>query len=183
MSFLQVWKKGPYEIELYDKPPFVRIVAENTNDFTISHLSYVVKYLSALFTIQATAGTLYLPANMSSSLSENEKQAVQEKVFRILSRAVNKQAGEISMSFPFIGQGAPSYKEKMVIIPELEQAFSISIPDEHWQSFETVGQLVDYIEKRIIIERSSGNQNSKVRKDWQDIKDSFPTRSRPVYKY
>jgi hypothetical protein len=60
----------------------------------------------------------------------------------------------------------------------------MKIPDEHWHSFETVGQLVDYIGKGIIIGRSiNSNTVSTGRRDWQDIKDSFSYATRPQYKY
>ncbi len=183
LSVLQIWKQAQFEIVLDDKSPFIHIAAHDACDFSIPRLSYAMDYLSSFFANQAFAGTLALPSGIPSSLSTKENKDVQEKVFAIIGKVMNRQRGEISMNSPMSGKGAPTYREKISIIGELEQTFSMMIPDEHWQYFETVGQLTDYIEKRIIVERSSGNEPSKSRRDWQAIKDSFPQGNRPAYKY
>lgn len=183
LSFLQVWQKGPYEIEVRDKPPFVSI-AHRSKSSLVSHLYYVMNDLFSFFSRDALAGMLYLPSSkLSSSLSDNEKTEIQEKVLRIISKSLNKPLRKISMNTPLTGQGAPSNSEKILFISELENAFTLKIPDEHWQAFETVGQVVDYIKKRIILQKNSNNKNSNAGKDWEAIKNSYPTKSRPAYKY
>lgn len=55
------------------------------------------------------------------------------------------------------------YDQRMQLIKAIEQQFQITIPDEHWQQMETVGQLVDYVEKRRQLERSRPATQAAVR--------------------
>ncbi|MFH0783924.1 MAG: acyl carrier protein [Pseudomonadota bacterium] len=178
-NVLDIWKKGT--IKLIMGKSDIHIAA---NEFGDTAASFVMSALSDLHLLKisiAQAGMLSLPAT-DTTITPEEKKNIRDSVISTVSatNGVNKES--LDDSFPLSGGNAPSYTQRIKIIDSLEKKFGLKIPDEHWKSLSTIGQLIDYIQKRQQLNISLQKQNPKsVPKNWQDIQQSLPPAQRPNY--
>jgi len=179
LSVLQVWKKGSHKLEIIRNPPSVKIASSRDRSKMFSQIFYAFSRRPSIEFAQALAGELQLPPKTaSSSLTAAEKGHIQKSVTDHVSRITGKKPNEVGPAFPLTGAKAPPYVQRIQIIGALEKEFNLMIPDEHWKSIDTVGQLIDYIEKRQTIVKSK----PQLLREWQDIQQSFPADQRPVFK-
>jgi len=179
LSLLQVWQKGPHKLEITNSPPFIKIVSSVDSSKIGPRISIAFSHWLSIKSTQALAGELQLPPNvMATSLTNAEKVRIRSSVIDVVSKIIGKKASEIGSNYSLTGDKAPTYVQRIQIIEALEKEFNLMIPDEHWKSLETTGQLIDYVEKRQILLKSK----QELPKDWQGIQQSFPPEERPRFK-
>jgi len=179
LSLLQVWQKGPHKLEITDNPPSIKIVSSVDSGKLAPWFSYAFSHWLSIKSTQALAGELQLPPNaMVLSLTSAEKARIRSSVIDVVSKITGKRPNEIGPDYSLTGEKAPTYVQRIQIIEALEKEFNLMIPDEHWSSLDTTGQLIDYVEKRQIILKSKQD----LPKDWQGIQQSFPPEERPKFK-
>jgi hypothetical protein len=179
LSLLEVWQKGPHKLEITNNPPSIKIVSSGGSGKLSSRIFYAFNEWLSIQSTQALAGELQLPPSTTfSSLTQAEKEHIRTSVIGHVSRIIGKKPNEVGLNFSLTGTKAPTYIQRIQIIKALENEFNLMIPDEHWKSIETVGQLIDYIEKRQIIFKSK----QQLPEDWQGIQKSFPAEKRPEFK-
>jgi hypothetical protein len=179
LSVLEVWQKGSHKLEITNNPPSIKIVSGGGSGKLPSRIFCAFNKWLSIQSTQALAGELQLPPTATfPSLTRTEKAQIQKSVIDHISRITGKRTNEIGLNFSLMGTRAPTYLQRIQIIEALEKEFNLMIPDEHWKSIETVGQLIDYIEKRLIILKSK----QELPKDWQGIQKSFPAQERPEFK-
>jgi len=134
----------------------------------------------------ARAQTIHLPDASKARelpLPAPERQTIQSEVEVAYAKAAGKPAGGVGPSSPLTdGERGLTYFQRIQLVTSLERTFGLTIPDEHWQQMTTLGQLVDYVEKRKQIERALPPREKASARTWPEIQQSFPVDARPVYK-
>ncbi|MDJ1470018.1 acyl carrier protein [Cytophagaceae bacterium DM2B3-1] len=74
---------------------------------------------------------------------------VQEKVTEMLVEKLNIEPSQVTPTANFIKDLGIDSLDYIELIMEFEQAFDIRIPDTEGEQLKTVGQAVDYIEKKL----------------------------------
>jgi len=179
LSLLEVWQKGSHKLEITNNPPSIKIVSSGGSGKLPSRIFCAFNKWLSIQSTQALAGEVQLPLSTTfPSLTQAEKEHIRTSVIGHVSRIMGKKPNEVGLKFSLTGTKAPTYTQRIQIIDALEKEFNLMIPDEHWKSIETVGQLIDYIEKRQIIFKSK----QQLPEDWQGIQKSFPAEERPEFK-
>jgi acyl carrier protein len=107
----------------------------------------------------AAAGVLQVPPDARASSEELSR--VQREVVKAVSQVTGRDAADITPGFPLAGAAAPSYVQRIEIVSRLERSFSVRIPDEHWNFLMTVGELVDYLQKRVAYRSPAGTPTQR----------------------
>jgi len=116
--------------------------------------------------------TPVLPCSTGSQ--ERLMPGVKEAVYSALSRFVPE--GQIS---PELSLSAPStsYFQRIDIITMLENKYKLRIPDEHWTNLNTVGELVQYMNTRLILQNELKQKGLKQTEqdtpNWQAIQQMY----------
>jgi len=75
--------------------------------------------------------------------------SIEEKVIEIISEQLNVKLDEIKDSSELVGDLGADSLDAVEIVMEVEEAFEIEISDEDADKFKTVGDIVNYITRRI----------------------------------
>ena len=158
-------------VDLNSHPRIKRIIATNKQE------SFIARTASLVLG-NASAGELIIPKelNLPSSTPSEVKQ-LQQRTIKIISNASSKPVEtltpgskvEWSTGFPLI--------VRMRITEGLEKEFGFPIPVEHWQSFQTVGEITDYVGKRVPLEKAYDSGSG----GWATYMKTFPTGSQPRF--
>lgn len=83
-----------------------------------------------------------------------------------------------------IGRGSGlRYIQRIQLIEDVELEFDFKIPDEHWQSISTVGELEDYVFSRKELEEVNPQMRVLGKTpDWSAVQKIFPQGGMPVFK-
>lgn len=143
--------------KLIINPSGVEIASNIPGNALSSKILTALGQLITFETHDALAGGLQLPHELQNSLTTPEARVEKEQITRDVIKAINevtnRNMADITPIFPLNGVGAPKYVERIVIIQILERKFRFSIPDEHWNYLNTVEELADYIQKKILLNR------------------------------
>lgn len=190
----QVWRGNFKEIQIRNQQPYVQIAATAAETHTANRS--IVSYLFP----PAVAAQLVLPSAVpTAALARVDSDAVKARVFETIASTTKKPLDAIKDNSPWNRDGGPTYVQKISIIDQLERAYSMRIYDEHWKSMDNVGQLIDYIQKRIVLQKTLPREiaestnaplsdrrpaSAPVEKvpDWATIQQSLPVNQRPVFK-
>lgn len=74
--------------------------------------------------------------------------SVEEKVTGIVSEQLGVAIEEISRSSSFIDDLKADSLDVVELVMSFEDEFGITIPDEDYEKIKTVGDAIDYIEKK-----------------------------------
>jgi len=74
---------------------------------------------------------------------------VREQVINLISEQLNVKLDEIKDSSELVGDLGADSLDAVEIVMEVEEAFEIEISDEDADKFKTVGDIVNYITRRI----------------------------------
>ena len=74
---------------------------------------------------------------------------VREQVINLISEQLNVKLDEIKDSSELVGDLGADSLDAVEIVMEIEEEFEIEIPDEDADKFKTVGDIVNYITRRI----------------------------------
>jgi acyl carrier protein len=75
---------------------------------------------------------------------------VQQKVSAILTEKLGIEPSQITPSANFLKDLGIDSLDYIELIMEFEQVFNIRIPDTEGEQIRTVGQAVEYIEKKLV---------------------------------
>jgi acyl carrier protein len=99
----------------------------------------------------AFAAELRLPEG-ANPISTAQAGEIRKDVLTIVSRESAKPMDQLRPSTEFTwGNGFP-YITKIRIVDSLEAKYHFQIPDSHWQAFRTVDDVVDYTQKRVVLD-------------------------------
>jgi hypothetical protein len=110
----------------------------------------------ALGVTRANAGTLVLPEGVNP-IEGSEAQAVKSEVGSIVRKEANKST--MNEKTEFTSTNGFPYTTKIRIVDPIERKYKFQIPDDHWQSLQSVGDLVDYAQKRVALEKVKPSNN------------------------
>jgi acyl carrier protein len=89
------------------------------------------------------------------SVDEVDVQAIENKVFEIISEQMGVDKSEITRQTSFINDLNADSLDTVELVMEFEDGFDMSIPDEEAEKIQTVGAAVDYI---VNVIQSKGKQ-------------------------
>ncbi len=178
------WFKDMFQVEVTDKPPNVQLSAREDNKRLLPRLYSVLDQMFSSRTSSAEAGELVLPRDMSSpEMDTGEIEYIKNEIIKTVSNISGKELSMVTPSSRLIADIKVTYVQRIKIIKDLERKFNLQIPYEHWNYLHTVTELVDYIQKRKIIEKTEGHGPSGEKPlDWQLIQQKAPIEKRPVFK-
>ncbi len=76
-----------------------------------------------------------------------DEQEVQEKVISIVAEQMGVDKGEINRDTNFVNDLNADSLDTVELVMEFEDEFETSIPDEHAEKIQTVGQAIEFIIK------------------------------------
>ena len=74
---------------------------------------------------------------------------IEEKVTQIVSEQLSVDKSELSRETSFVNDLNADSLDTVELVMELEDEFNLSIPDEDAEKLKTVGEAIDYIQKRV----------------------------------
>jgi acyl carrier protein len=174
----QLWTRDLFRVIVSENPPAVKVVASlGSRPIASVSLAALLQKIPTIAPNRAWAGNLQLPSNLSSTrIDPAESKRVREKVIQTVAAVTGKDIRRISLDSPLTGASAPTFVQRIEIIQRLEREFQIKIPDEHWNYINTVGELVDYVEKRQLLEKKGGSVAAQPSTPARNIQ------QRPVFK-
>lgn len=162
----------------------VKFVSKNKDE---NKDDVITKCLNMIFPRESHAGILIAPGKYSNNdKNESLKNNVRETILTLIKNNVNNPEAVTGVDFQLKGDRAPNYVEKISIVQSIEEKYNLQIPDAHWQSFLTVGELIDYVTKRLLLAdepASNSRMPQSSQKSWKELQESFPINERPVFKY
>lgn len=182
VSVSDVWFARSHRIEVLADKPFIKLATTNTQSTFTSALIAASQWLVS----SAYAQSIVLPNTArvtNAQLPAAEKSEIQSEVERTFSKIVGTPSSAVGLNSPLAGSGSRlTYVQRIQLVTTLERKYKMKIPDEHWQQMGTVGQLVDYMQKRKQIERVLPTDVSGNTKTWAQIQQSFPAEAKPIYR-
>ena len=74
---------------------------------------------------------------------------IEEKVIQIVSEQLGVDKKEISRDTSFVNDLNADSLDTVELVMELEDEFDLTIPDEEAEKLKTVGEAIDYIQKKL----------------------------------
>ena len=103
--------------------------------------------------------------------SAETDEVLKNEVFKIVSEIVPRPLDQVSNDTP-LGFPTISYFRRIEIVSALESRNNMRIPDEHWKNLKTVGELVQYIQVRRILQETVA-QGKEAPPDWESVQKMF----------
>jgi hypothetical protein len=148
----QLWTQDVINVAVKSDPAGVRLVSRPRSDTLLAGLGDWLRIVTT-----ATAGELELPASARQQAMDPAAQhRVEQDVLRVVTHITGRPA---DLQSPLTGTGAPSYERRIAIVQQIETRFKLLIPDDHWAHLNTVGELVDYVQKRAAYQRWQGDSS------------------------
>jgi acyl carrier protein len=98
-------------------------------------------------------------------------ESLRNEIFKAVSAITHRSLEEVSSDTPFAFPTI-SYFQRIEIISALEGKNNMRIPDEHWKNLKTVGELVQYIRARRILQETVA-QGKEAPPDWESVQKMF----------
>lgn len=76
-------------------------------------------------------------------------QEIEQKIFEIVAKKLDIEQSKIKLESHFINDLGADSLDTVELIMEIEDAFSISIPDEDAQGIQLVKDAVGYVRKKL----------------------------------
>jgi acyl carrier protein len=157
-SWLDQWTHDAFRLAVTANPPGVGVVSARASAGP-SQIRVALARAVRWLVPDAAAGVLQVPPDARASAEELSR--VQREVVKTVSQVTGRDAGDITPGFPLVGASAPSYVQRIEIVGRLERTFSVRIPDEHWNFLLNVGELVDYLQKRVAYRSPAGEPTQR----------------------
>jgi acyl carrier protein len=182
LSTVEIWVRKHHRIEVLLEKPFVRLTAAGEGRGVARVITGLLEWLAS----PAVAQSIHLPRSsraQEARLPPAEKTAIQATVESTYAKVAGKAAADVGPTSPLAdGDRGLTYLQRIQLVTSLERIYGFTIPDEHWQPMSSVGQLIDYLEKRKQIQQALPARDKSVARSWPEIQQSFPIEDRPIYK-
>ncbi len=76
-------------------------------------------------------------------------EEIKQKVFDIVSEQMNVEKSEIRLETSFVNDLNADSLDTVELVMELEDEFSMNIPDDEAEKLQTVGQAIEYIQSQL----------------------------------
>lgn len=127
------------------------------------------------------SGTAPIPAAAGDAPDE-VPEPILNSVRELVAKAIGANVSEVSPSFPFSAAGRLDYIKRIQVIESVEQHYNLKIPDKHWRSLSTVGELAEYLYDRKRLEGEfPAVKQSKNPHDWYEIQQKLPVDLKPIF--
>lgn len=77
------------------------------------------------------------------------QEEIEKKIIEIVGKQLGIEKANIKRESSFVNDLGADSLDTVELVMEIEEAFSVSIPDEDAQKMQTVGDAIDYIAKRV----------------------------------
>jgi hypothetical protein len=124
----------------------------------------------------ASAGELLLPRGVAP-IEKPEAKKVKTEVQGIVGREAKKPLGSLSEKTELTSTNGFPYTVKIRIVEAIEKKYGFRIPDDHWQSFRSVGEVIDYTQKRIALDKVEPSKDIT----WPAYQNKAQTPSAPLF--
>ncbi len=105
-----------------------------------------------------------------------------DSVREIVAEAMGTPVSGVDADFSFGAKSRLSYVRRIQVIENVENIYDLKIPDGHWQSFVTVGDLGEYVyDRKRLEEEFPAVKQSKNPHDWYEIQQKLPQHLKPVF--
>lgn len=152
IPFARMMTDDQLDFEVKSNPRSV-VLTENVADLPGGfRVSQWVRSLPDLIPVHAAE--LRLPDDVRP-IAESEAVQVNDRVLSIISNASGKPLSSLSDRTELTLTNGFSSMVKIRVVDAIEKTYRFKIPDEHWQSFRSVGEVVDYTRKRLALEKVS----------------------------
>ena len=124
----------------------------------------------------ANAAEIMLPQGVAP-IERPEAKKVKDEVRGIIGREAKKPLGSLSEKTELTSTNGFPYTVKIRIVEAIEKKYGFRIPDDHWQSFRSVGELVDYTQKRIALDKVEPSKDV----NWPAYQNKVQTQGAPLF--
>lgn len=186
------WFRDVVKVVLSDNPPIIEV--EPRFAVIDSAIDYFSRSARDRFTNRAYAGMLQKNPGLSSGWAvapagqpptswkkhaRTKAQKTKRAIQKIVSGITGIPSPAIADGFKLRRNPKLNFRKRVQIISGVEKQFGFRIPDEHWRSIKSVGELTTYV-----LDRQKIYQQFEVKKipDWYKYLRQIPERERPVYK-
>ncbi len=170
-----------FRIVIDKNDPYVFLETRNINStFPLKILEAIVQ-LFGFKPSTAYAGELNLPPSMWRTPDPFQENYIRETVFNTVSKFTGVPTVLITEEFPLFSNSTTTYIQQIQIVNSIENEFKFIIPDEHWKNLESVAEIVDYVQKRVILQDYMVEQGLNTPSDWPSIQQSFPSNQIPIF--
>ncbi|HKB81661.1 MAG TPA: acyl carrier protein [Burkholderiales bacterium] len=154
LSFKRITGPGELEFEVKFDPPSVNVVAGEFTDAGRTGRS-LASLLGGI--AYADAAELKLPEG-TIRLEKAQAGEIKQEVVNIVAREAKKPGATLNSSTEFTWANGFPYTVKISIVDAIERKFGFRVPDEHWQTFRTIGEVVDYTQKRVALDKFKSSE-------------------------
>ena len=139
-----------------------------------------------LFAGSAQAGVLEYGKDQVYELDPKAEQAFRAQVFeevrKVISGVTKGSMADLKIDTRLDREHGFGYVQRIQVVKKLESAYDITIYDEHWREFRTIGDLTDYIADRKDFEKVAKLSESLSKShDWAEIQQAVPEGSKPKF--
>lgn len=181
---MDIWKKiwsNEFRVTVSSEEPRLKIELVARTEHSI--LKGIVRLANAL--IATASAELFLPATIKPEVVRDvakEKKSVDSEILQAYVKAAGTSAPDNLAAVPIVGKSGLSYVERIDMISGIEAKLDIKIPDQHWKSFRTLGEISDYVIKRKALEANDSKFRVNQSNDWADIEVNSPAEQRPQFR-
>lgn len=186
------WFRDVVKVVLSDNPPIIDVEPRFAAiDSAVDNFSRIAR---DLFANRAYAGMLQKnpgsprgravapvarPPTLWKKHARTEAQKTRRAIQNIISGITGIPSQAIADGFKLRRNPSLNFRKRVQIISRVEKQFGFRIPDEHWMSIKSVGELTTYV-----LDREKIYRQFKVEKnpDWYKYLRQIPRQERPIYK-
>ena len=171
IPFTRLSTAGQLDFEVKSDPPSIGFVTARYRQGMTQSLLAGISGMRV-----ANAAELVLPQGVAP-IARPEAQGVRNEVLEIVAREAKKPLATVTEKLEFTPASGFSYTVKIRIVDALEKKFGFRIPDDHWQSLRSIGELVDYTQKRIALDRVAPSKGV----DWPTYQNQLQPQGLPLF--
>lgn len=161
------------DFEVKSAPPSVILVAEADGPGLVER---VASRMIARGFPELVAAELQLPDNVQA-IPKPAAAEVKKEIVDIVAREANKPAESLKATTEFTWANGFPYIVKIRVVDTIEKTYGFRIPDDHWQSFRSVGEVVDYTQKRIALDKVNPSKGIS----WPEYQNKVQSQGGPLF--
>lgn len=119
-----------------------------------------------------------VPPQTASEVPEPILNSVREFVAKVIGADVSEIAPDAS----FGAAGGLNYIQRIQVVESVEQKYGLKIPDQHWRSLSTIGELAEYLyDRKRLQEEFPDVERTRNPNDWYEIQQTVPEGLKPIF--